>query len=152
MSLVADGPFGKGLLQPGQLDFSFLVEERLRHQTKQEAEGVKTGISAAQPTQEVMTRRQLYRGICEVLREEQQQRGITTGKGHEMRWMEKGQSTASQPAGNTANAAVVSEAAAKNAVDWRAKIFNLQDSGTATARAAAAARDGTHKHHQVAEG
>ena len=152
MSLVADGLFGKGLLQPGQLDLSFLVEERLRHQMKQEAKGMKTGINAAQPTQEVTTRRQLYQRICEVLWEEQQQHGITTGKGREMRWMEKGQSTALQPAGNTANAAVVSEVAAKNAVDWRAKIFNLQDSGTATTRAAATARDGTHKHHQVAEG
>ncbi len=120
-------PFGKGSFSTEELDLGFLVTEREKHQTRQAERGTRTGVTQAVSSEEPTNhsvRHALLKGIQAVLREKQD-RGTSTGKNREARWHEGGTSVSSKTAGNSANAAVVSASAAKDALKRREKLFRL---------------------------
>ncbi|PSR74626.1 hypothetical protein PHLCEN_2v9692 [Hermanssonia centrifuga] len=132
--LEGEKPFGKGTFSMERLDLGFLVAERMKHQTRQAEHGVRTqtGMTTVssegsegskEPTSTHSARRAILKGIQEVLRE-QQDRGNSTGRNREARWHEGG-TEASKATGNSANAAVVSATAARDALKKREKLFHL---------------------------
>ncbi|KIP02217.1 hypothetical protein PHLGIDRAFT_122667 [Phlebiopsis gigantea 11061_1 CR5-6] len=119
-------PFGRGAVAMSELDLSFLVEERIKHQTEHERRSVRVGATQHQPATPQMTaRQQLIHGVNRLIRQEQA-RSTTTGTLRLARWTGTGP-TVSQTAaagGNSANAAVVATAAAQNVIKSRTSIFS----------------------------
>lgn len=122
-AVTASGrPFGLEPVSAGCRDLSFLVAERLKHQTEHERRSVRVGIEQATPSPEESLRRQLVKGVNRLIRE-QEARGVSTGRGRQLRWSEKSGPVPSALVGNSANAAVAASVTAKNAIKKRAKLF-----------------------------
>ncbi|EIN13183.1 hypothetical protein PUNSTDRAFT_21766, partial [Punctularia strigosozonata HHB-11173 SS5] len=100
-------------------DMSALVSTRKSHETHQAKRGVRTaGPQRSEENPADLARRQLLRGMHDVLKE-QQGRGVGTGQERAVRW-----TTRDEPAtGNAANAVVTANAAAKKALVKRRAVF-----------------------------
>lgn len=120
-------PLGYGATEPDYTSISLdtLVEWRLNHQTRQAANGVrvKKGPSNSKSPQEISARRQLIRGFHQVLKEEEQERGICTGSNRNLHWSRtpaaggrdgeiNGAAALAPSNGNSLNAVVVATAVA----------------------------------------
>lgn len=103
-------PFGQGVLSAEDIDLSHLVKLRTKHQTRHAAEGVRTRSANNEQNVETSARRQLLQEFHAIFKA-QQERSASTGRERTSRWCESGDGQ--YASGNSANAAVVSQAAAE---------------------------------------
>lgn len=132
-------PFGKGTASYEDLDLTYLHEERAQHETRQEAEGTRRGTKSTLPAETTISSppststKAGYRALAERLhtisRDQHDNRGVTTGRDRQVRWMEADknaqevQAKETGAAGNAANAAGAARAVAGKAMKKRAAVF-----------------------------
>ncbi|KAJ7845022.1 hypothetical protein B0H14DRAFT_3685188 [Mycena olivaceomarginata] len=120
-SILESKPFGHGLHNSANtLDFSPLIAQRLKHQTKHAEHCTRTKTTKLLPAAEETMRRQILRKFQELLKDSDQARTPSTAVERRARW-----NMGSMPAGagNAANAAAVASAVASKAATQRTKLF-----------------------------
>ena len=97
-----------------KFDLSLLAKYRQQHETRQAKEGVRTQSTTTTPSESstVSQRRQIIKGIHQILKAVDIRRKVGTGLERGARWTGKVETTVAM-SGNAANAKVVADAAAR---------------------------------------